>query len=607
MELEDMTAGGARAPKAPGNVTVSVVDEGAGEEEEAQDAGVPAVVEGASAAWSKRGLVAVYVGILLMAVTTSLEGQVLYSVVPFTTSSFRSHSLVSLVYVVQGVVNAVIQPPVAKFAQVFGRFAVFTACVGLYVLGYVQMAASADLKAFVAAQAFYAAGSKGLQVLQQILIADTSSMMNRALFSTLPDAPFLATTWLGPLIGNRFIVAGTWRWAYGMWAIILPVVFLPLGLTLFLSGRRAERAAPRPRQRSSAGGRLAAAARVLHVLDLGGIVLLTAALALILIPLTLTRSAPGGWHSPTLIALVTLGAALLVAFFFWEGAGKLAPHPLIPLGLLRSRTFCAGCAVGFFYFMVFYLAVQTYFNSYLLVVQGRSVTAASNIAQTFSFASAVTGFVASLLIKYTRRYKHIVTSGAVVYTLGIVLTLRFRTVDSSTGALVGTQIAVGIGGGMLNVASQLGVQAAVTPQQLAAATATFLTIVEMGGAAGAAIAGAVWTQLIPGKLASYLPADVASQARTIFEDVEVASNYTLYPADSPARVAINRSYQETMQMLLTIALIPCLPIGVLAFLMEDRKLDAVEQSVQVEVVVVEDVNANKEPDSRVRDCDSREA
>ena len=40
-----------------------------------------------------------------MAFTTSLEGQVTYSLSAFAVSSFHNHSLLSTVYVVQGVVN----------------------------------------------------------------------------------------------------------------------------------------------------------------------------------------------------------------------------------------------------------------------------------------------------------------------------------------------------------------------------------------------------------------------------------------------------------------------------------------------------------------------
>ncbi|KAI1419013.1 siderochrome-iron transporter MirC [Xylaria sp. FL1777] len=551
--------------------------------EETQE-GVRAM-EAISMTWSKWGLIAAYCGLFLMAFTTSLEGQVTYSVVAFATSSFSSHSLLATVYVVQGVVNAVIKPPMAKIADVFGRLEAFTICIVLYVLGYIQMAASANVQAFAAAQIFYSAGSTGLQILQQVFIADTSDMPNRALFSSLPDTPFLVTTWIGSIIGGAIVATSTWRWAYGIWAIILPVVFLPLALTLFLNGRRAKKLGLQPKKRKFAeGGPLAVVVALWNQLDIGGILLLSASFALILVPLTLTKTTPGGWHSATIIALIVVGAVLLVVFPFWEGSKKLAPHPLIPLELLKSRTFCAGCAVGFFYFMVFYLSVQPYFYSYLLVVQHQSIAAAGHITQVFSFSSTVTAIVVSLLIKYTRHYKYFVTSGALIYLLGVGLMIRYRTMDASVGSLVGTQIAVGIGGGMLNVPAQLGVQASASHQQVAAATAVYLTLVEIGGAVGAAISGAVWTQLVPSKLSQYLPADVAAQAHTIFGDVTVASDYATYPASSPERMAINRSYQETMEVLLTIAVALCAPLVLLSFLMRNYKLDDIKQGVKGKVI-----------------------
>ncbi|KAI1171352.1 siderophore iron transporter mirC [Nemania sp. FL0916] len=602
----------------------SVLNAADAEEEETQE-GVKAI-EAISKAWSKRGLVAAYLGIFLLAFTTSLEGQVTFSVIPFATSAFKSHSLIATIYVIRGVVNAVIKPPMAKIADVFGRLTAFSISVALYILGYIQMAASTNVQTFAAAQVFYSAGATGLQVLQQVLVADTSDLLNRALLSSLPDAPFLVTTWIGSPIGAAIVAngKGAWRWALGLWAVVLPVVFAPLALTLFLSGRRARKLARRQNQQSekrksavtksrtrgSCFSRLGATiAEIWNSLDVGGILLLSAAFALILIPLTLTEKTPGGWRSARIVALIVVGAFLLVAFPFYEASRRLAPHPVIPLDLLRSRTFCAGCGIGFFYFLVFYLSVQPYFYSYLLVVQRQSVSAAGYITQTFNFTSTISSILVSILIKYTRRYKPFVIAGSLVYLLGIGLMMHFRTTTTGTGggkgavgALVATQIVVGLGGGMLVVPAQLGVQAATAShQQVAAATAVFLTIVQIGGAVGAAVSGAVWTRLVPKKLGMYLPSDTtvpvsgsisadttttsssilssgagaSEAARAIFGDVTIASNYTAYPAGSPARVAINRSYQETMHVLLIIAVVMCAPLVLLSFLMKNYHLDAV--------------------------------
>ena len=212
------------------------------------------------------------------------------------------------------------------------------------------MASSRNVQTYAAAQIFYSAGNTGLQILQQIFIADTSDLVNRALWSSLPDIPFLITVWIGSIIGNDIIKTMTWRWGYGIWCIILPVMFLPLAITLFLNNRRAKKmglTSASPFAELSVMQRL----KTLWLeLDMGGIILLSAAFALILIPLTIASKASDGWGSPSIITMLAIGIVSLIGFPLWESSKKVAPRPLIPLHLLKSRTFCAGCAVGFFYF-----------------------------------------------------------------------------------------------------------------------------------------------------------------------------------------------------------------------------------------------------------------
>ena len=128
---------------------------------------------------------------------------------------------------------------------------------------------------------------------------------------------------------------------------------------------------------------------------------------------------------------------------------------------------------------------------------------------------------------------------------------------------------MGIGGGLINVPAQLGVQASVVHQDVAAATAIFLTIVEIGGAVGSAISGAVWTAKIPAKLKQYLPPPVKADATLILGNLTLAESYAV---GSSERVAIDRSYQETMNVLLIIAICLAVPLLPLSLLMRNYKL-----------------------------------
>ncbi|KAK3495174.1 siderophore iron transporter mirC [Neurospora hispaniola] len=535
-------------------------------------------IEAVSRAWTKSALIVAYMSIFLIAFTTSLEGQVTYALTAFAVSSFNNHSLLSTVSVVQNVVNAVIKPPMAKIADVFGRLEAFAISIVLCVLGYILMAASKNVETYASAQIFYAAGSTGLQILQQVFIADTSSFLNRALFSSLPDSPFLVTVWIGPLIASAILATTTWRWGYGMWALILPVAFLPLALSLYLNRRKAEALGIlKPKHYRSNNNHGTTKTKIRHILlrdlDIIGTLLFSAGLSLILIPLTLISRSPQGWRDPKLLPMIILGTFLLILFPLWESRPNLAPHPLLPLDLLKSRTFVAGCSLGFFYFMIFYIAVQPYFYSYLLVALNLPVNRAGQITQTFSFASTIAAILASLGIRQSRspRPRPFIITGALLYTFAIVILLMTRTKGVSIHSLFSAQAVLGAGAGLMHVATQLAVQASCGDKHahVGVATAAFLTLVEVGAAVGAAFSGVIWGRLIPRKLVAYLPDALKGEAKKIYASVVVARSY---PWGSVEREAIARAYQETVTVLLKFALVWCVPLVVVALFVGDYRL-----------------------------------
>lgn len=230
------------------------------------------------------------------------------------------------------------------------------------------------------------------------------------------------------------------------------------------------------------------------------------------------------------------------------------------------------------------MSVFPYFFSYLLIVQNKSQVTAGYITRVFTFASTVSSIVVSLIIKWTGHYKYFITAGAAIYIMGFGIMLAYRNEDASTWSIIGNQIAIGIGGGFLNVPAQLGVQASASHQQVAAATTVFLTILEIGGAVGAAVSGAIWTTYVPRKLQEYLPPDVAPNYATIYSDGVTAANYTLYPHGSPERIAINRAYQETMRYMLIGAICAAIPILPLSLCMKNYKLGSMKQPVEGKVI-----------------------
>ena len=305
-------------------------------------------VEAIATTWSKAGLYVAYLGIALLACSTSLESQTTTNLTIYATSAFHSHSLVSTVLVVQGVVLSVVKPPMSKIADVFGRFEAFSLSVFVYMIGYVMQAAANNVKTYAAAQLFYSAGQTGLQILVQIFIADTSDLLNRALIVTLPDVPFLVNVWLGPPLADALLRNLSWRWGYGIWAIVLPVAFCPLALILYVNQRKAARKGLLPPSPFQGQGRWQVTKNVWYELDAFGLLLICFGFSLILIPLTIGKRT--SWSDPNLIAMLAIGAVCVIGFPFWERSKTLAPKAFFPRGLAKNRTVVAGLAFAFFYF-----------------------------------------------------------------------------------------------------------------------------------------------------------------------------------------------------------------------------------------------------------------
>jgi MFS family permease len=236
---------------------------------------------------------------------------------------------------------------------VFGRFESFSIFITLYTLGYIQQAASDSVKTFASAQIFYASGSQGLQILQQIFVADSTDLLNRALMSTLFDVPFLWTTWAGGPVAQSILKHSSWRWGYGIWAIALPIASLPLLISLWFNQRKAKKMGLLKKSQFEGMSVLQILKSLWFELDFFGLLLLTAAISLILIPLTLASRAKGGWANGSIIAMLVIGVVSLCIFPLWERSKKLAPHAFFPRELFENRTVLAGTAIAFLYFSKF--------------------------------------------------------------------------------------------------------------------------------------------------------------------------------------------------------------------------------------------------------------
>jgi len=140
---------------------------------------------------------------------------------------------------------------------------------------------------------------------------------------------------------------------------------------------------------------------------------------------------------------------------------------------------------------------------------------------------------------------------------------------------------------MFHVPVQLGIQAVANHQEVGIATAMFLTFTSLGGSVGSAIAGAIWTRLLPERLAEYLPDMSPEERRRIYDDFKFAMSF---PRGSIERDGIVNAYVDVMHRLTRAATLAALPMIIFVIAMKEVKLDRRrrETTVSEESAVIDD-------------------
>ncbi|EKM58957.1 uncharacterized protein PHACADRAFT_25102 [Phanerochaete carnosa HHB-10118-sp] len=501
-------------------------------------------VEAAEKVYGKYSKWFLFIGLALASYIYSLDGSTTYTYLAYAASTFEEHSLISTIQVAQSIIIACGKPVMAKLADTTSRGTAYIAVLLFYVLGYIVIASAHSVGAIAVGIILYAVGYTGLQLLTQIIIADITTLEWRGLVSALTSAPFIINAFIGANVSTGVLEHSTWRWGYGMFAILIPASLAPLIVTLCWAERKAKRLGLTPPSTAFVGDNLWQ--RVWNFseqLDLVGLTLLGASVALILLPLTLSQTAKGGWDNASMIAMLVIGIVLLFVFIVWDT--RFAKRPIMPPRFLRNRAFIGATWIGFFDFVSFYLT-NTYLYSFILVVKPWPLINVTYFTSTQTVALTVFGILAGILMRFMHRYKWLLVVGLCIRLLGAGLMIHSRGANASDAEVVWTQILQGFGGGIAAATSQVGAQASVTHADVAIITAVVLLWTEIGGSVGTAIAGAVWTNTMPKQLAKHLPQLSDAQRAELFGSI---TSVTEYPRGNPIREGVIGAYDDTMKVL----------------------------------------------------------
>ncbi|KAE8361478.1 major facilitator superfamily domain-containing protein [Aspergillus caelatus] len=490
-------------------------------------------------------------------------------------SSFDMHAQLGAVNTASTLINGISKPVIGKLADVMSRPTSYIISLLFYVVGYAVAASCTNFVAYTVGVALTAVGKAGLNILCQIIVGDLTTLQWRGFWTSMIIAPYLVTTFTNGFIVDAF-VPDQWRWGLGMFAIMVPILLAPAIIALYGTQQRARKMVVTGSSPPEKGEKvpLHTAWQCLIAIDIPGLVLLGFSFSLILLPLSLAKSAEGGWTNRSMIAMEATGFVILALFVAFEL--YIAPKPMMTKRIIANKVFLAALGANLFDQMTTTLA-SNYFASYIYIIKDWDnytwtvFTGARNLAITVF--SLVGGF---LQVRY-HRYRTQMIVGAVLKVVGyaMCLTSDQRSTQSTT-ALAISQVLLGTSA-LTALGSRIGAMASVPHEDMASIIGAYFLWTYLGSAAGYAIASAIWTDRMLRFMRDELPDTPESILKEIYGSVNILR--TQFDFDDPIREGAIRAYTRTNGIIfIAAAVISTLSI-LCSFLMPDYYLGKQQNAV----------------------------
>jgi EmrB/QacA subfamily drug resistance transporter len=424
--------------------------------------------------------------VTMASVLMGLGGNSLNVALPAVVRHFRAGSVqASWILLSFMLANTVLIIVFGRFADMFGRRAMYLAGLAAYTLGSLLLGLAPTAWTVVGLRVLQAAGAAMLLANSAAILTDVFPRRHLGRAMGVYTAGFSIAQLAGPTLGGVLVDDFGWRWVF--WYNV------PFGLLCLAWGA----AVLRP----------AEPARGERGVDVPGNILILAGLGGLLFGLS--QAGDLGWTSPLVLSGVGMFAVLLPVFITVE---RRSPHPVVDTALFRDPPFAWGILATFLdvtarigavlLMALFFQAVQ----ADDAVTAGLKVLAMPAIAV---IASTGSGFLQRGIDPRT-----IAALASALTTLGLLVLLV--TVSPHTGywpIMLGLML-MGAGSGAFLPANATALLRALPSHRLGIVNAMRLMIMNIGIVISTALAFPIITAPVPAPLRDHVFAGTLSQVST---------------------------------------------------------------------------------------------
>ena len=472
--------------------------------------------------------------LLVIAWVLSLDGSTTSNYSVPATSSFSRHSMISTVNIATLIIGSVVQPFQAKFSDITSRPICFGVSLLFYTVGTVIAASSSTIGAYVVGSVLTTVGSNGVSFLKDVIVADLTDLKWRGVVNGIMTSPYLINIWFSGLIVEA-ILKRNWRWGYGMFAIIMPVVVLPAIGVMYHFENKAQKYVPKVVRPKKTLQKIIWDSAI--EIDALGLLLLGFGWSLLLLPFSLYTYAQDGWKNPSLIAMLVVGPLLLIIFVFYEIFW--APFPSMPKRIIKNKNFITCIIINFIYMLADGIRLQ-YLSTIVWIAKDWSDQNWTYFNNTLTMSLCFFGIVAGITCRITHRYKYMQSFGILIRCVSYCLPLRAQGTTANTGLYVMCQVLMGFGSAYSTIGTQISSQASVPHQDLSLVMSLLLLWSTVGSAIGYTISAPIWSSKLPGYLRRFIPDTYSDEE--VFGFYSDVSSLRALPYDSDARQGAIKAY-----------------------------------------------------------------
>lgn len=405
-------------------------------------------------------------------VLAAMDNTIVATAIPQIVGDLGGFSMFGWLFSIYLLVQTITIPLYGKLADLFGRKPILIFGIIVFLIGSVACGLAWDMLSLIIFRAVQALGAGSIMASVNTVAGDIYSIKERAKIQGWLSSVWGVSAILGPAIGGAFAEYATWRWIF--------FINIPFGIAsifLLVKFLHEEKIARRPK------------------IDWkGAIAMLITGTGIMLWLMKGGKAWP--WFSTTSILL--LGIILLLIWISVR-IEKKAGDPILP-GWVWKEPVLVGANLAIIGMGIVMIGPNMYLAVFAQSVTGVKAIAAGFILASMSITWPLSSSLAgSLYLRFG--FRNTALLGILFVILGSVGFL-FVPYPGPVWMLVGTQLLLGAGFGLISTPLLVGVQSTVSYHDRGVVTGTNMFCRYFGQSIGAALLAVIFNWLIQHKMES---------------------------------------------------------------------------------------------------------